>query len=179
MMPWPSGSVLALRYTEFNMTELSVPLWAGPNPTARGTCGKPRPGVEGHYYFVDRRKDAIRRRGENISTFEVEAELLAHPQVQKAAVVAVPGDGGEDEVLAVLVTDNGITLDIQALTDFLAPRLAYFMVPRYFRFLSELPKTPTQKTEKHVLRNVSITADTIDREAQEIVLKKEKLDSRQ
>ena len=224
-------------HTEFNMTELSVPLWGGPNPVARGTCGKPRPGVqlklvnssgkevavgttgellvqvenpfdishgylndaeataqswregwfhtgdlfyrddENNYYFVDRAKDALRRRGENISSFEVEEELLSHPLVDEAAIVAVPGDGGEDEILAVIVTGRKKP-DIKELTEFLAKRMAYFMVPRYFRFINAMPMTPTQKIEKYVLRNAGITADTVDREALGIKLKADKLEQR-
>jgi len=118
---------------------------------------------EDNYFFVDRAKDALRRKGENISSFEVEAELLAHPGIREAAVVAVPGDGGEDEALAVLVAD-GVKGDLQGLVDFLGRRLAHFMVPRYFRFVESLPKTPTQKTEKHRLREEGITGDTLDRE---------------
>lgn len=225
-------------HTEFNMTELSVPTWGGPNPTARGTCGTPRPGVElklinkngeevpngepgellvhvenpytishgylnnpqataatwqngwfhtadlftrddnNNYYFVDRAKDAIRRKGENISSFEVEEELLAFPSVAEAAVVAVAGDGGEDEVLAVLVTRPDETIDIRKLTDFLTKRLAHFMVPRYFRLTDSLPKTPTQKIEKHILRTEGITADTMDRLEMGFKLQAEKLGKR-
>jgi len=225
-------------YTEFNMTELSVPMWGGPNPTARGTCGTPRPGVvlklindngkevpngepgellvhvedpytishgylnnpqataatwqdgwfhtgdlftrddNDNYYFVDRAKDAIRRKGENISSFEVEEELLSFPSVAEAAVVAVAGDGDEDEVLAVLVARPEEAIDIRELTDFLSKRLAHFMVPRYFRLTGSLPKTPTQKIEKHILRNEGITANTLDRVEMGIELKAEKLGKR-
>ena len=210
-------------FTEFNMTELSVPLWAGPNPAARGSCGQPRPGVElrlvdafdnevaagavgellirsdqpwtmshgylndavatahswrngwfhtgdlfrydsqQNYFFVDRVKDMMRRRGENISSFEVEAELLCFPGVKAAAAVAVPGDGGEDEVLAVLAPQTGVVLDPPALIAFLQPRMAAFMIPRYVRIVEELPLTPSQKIEKHVLRAQGITDDTWDR----------------
>lgn len=212
-------------YTEFNMTELSVPLWCGPNVPLRGTCGQPRAGVElrlvdaqgrdvvtgeigellvrtpdpfeqshgylndaeatarafrngwfhtgdlfrrdahDNWFFMDRVKDMIRRRGENISSFEVEAELLQFPGVKAAAAVAVPGDGGEDEVLAVLSPQDGVTLQPDALLRFLQPRLANFMIPRYVRIMTELPLTPTQKIEKHLLRSAGLTPDTWDREA--------------
>ena len=225
-------------HTEFNMTELSVPLWGGPNPTARGTCGTPRQGVElklvdargnevapgeigellvhsddpwsishgylnnpqastealrdgwfytgdlftrdknDNYFFVDRAKDAIRRRGENISSFEVEEELLSHVAIKEAAVVGVAGDGGEEEILAILVSKDNCPVDIPALTEFLSKRLAHFMVPRYFRFTEELPRTPTQKVEKHVLRSIGLTADTQDREALGILLTADKLGKR-
>jgi crotonobetaine/carnitine-CoA ligase len=225
-------------YTEFNMTELSVPLWCGPNVPLRGTCGKPRAGVElrlvdaqGHevgvgdvgellvrtpdpyeqshgylndpeatartfrdgwfhtgdlftrdaednWFFRDRVKDMIRRRGENISSFEVEAELLQFPGVQSAAAVAVPGDGGEDEVLAVLAPQPGASIDPVALIHFLQPRLANFMIPRYVRVMPALPLTPTQKVEKHVLRSAGLTPDTWDRETAGIRLQRQDLADR-
>jgi len=122
----------------------------------------------GEYYFVDRLKDAIRRRGENISSFEVERELLAYPGVHDAAAVAVPGDHGEDEVMAV-VSPAGIVPE--ALVRFLVPRLPHFMVPRYVRVLPDLPKTPTNKVRKVDFRSQGVTPDTWDREAAGIVLK--------
>src|SRR5690606_10206983 len=91
--------------------------------------------ADDNYFFVDRARDCIRRRGENISSFEVEEELLAHPRIKEAAVVAVPGDGGESEILAVLVTHDSKAPDLPAFTAFLKQRLAHFMVPRYFRIV--------------------------------------------
>ena len=120
--------------------------------------------ADGNYFFVDRMKDAIRRRGENISSFEVEVEIVAHPKVRECAVVAVPNETAEDDVLAVVATVPGETLDPLELLDFLRPRLAHFMLPRYVRVLADLPRTPTQKVEKHVLRSAGVTADTWDRE---------------
>jgi crotonobetaine/carnitine-CoA ligase len=222
-------------YTAWNMTETSSPLFAGPNPGAPGTCGKPRAGVavrivdendcelpagetgelivraempfamshgylndsvatakawrngwfhtgdafrrdeDGYFYFVDRIKDAIRRRGENISSFEVEKEVLAHPAVRDAAVVAVPSEHGEDEVLACVCAVPGAAIDFAALVDFLRPRLARFMVPRYFRLLDDLPRTPTNKVQKHLLRAEGLADGTWDREAAGVVLEKERL----
>lgn len=121
-----------------------------------------RKDAEGNYWFVDRAKDAIRRRGENISSFEVEAEIIAHPAVLECAVVGVPADGGEEDVLAVVVPKPGETLDPAELLRFLSDRLAYFMIPRYVRQVDALPKTPTAKIEKHVLRSASVTEDTWD-----------------
>lgn len=121
---------------------------------------------EGNYYFVDRMKDTIRRRGENISSFEVEAELLAHPAIQEAAVVSAPSEFGEDEVLAVVTLRPGRQLTPLELIQFLVPRMPYFMVPRFVRFVDELPKTPTLKIEKHVLRQLGTSAPGVwDREA--------------
>ena len=131
--------------------------------------------AEGNYFFVDRIKDAIRRRGENISSFEVESEICAHPDVQEAAVVAVASEFGEDDVLAVVAPIPGRQIDPGALIEFLRPRLAHFMVPRYLRSVVELPKTPTQKVQKHLLRGEGLTADTWDREKAGIKLKRERL----
>jgi crotonobetaine/carnitine-CoA ligase len=131
---------------------------------------------DGDYVFVDRLKDAIRRRGENISSAEVEAELLAYPGVREAAAVAVPGDGGEDEVMAVLALAPGSpALDRGELTAFLARRMAYFMVPRYVRIMPELPKTPTAKVQKALLRRDGVTTDTWDREAAGLRVERERL----
>src|SRR5690606_30610573 len=79
--------------------------------------------ADDHYFFVDRLKDVLRRRGENISSFEVESALLAHPTVREAAVVPVPGEGSEDEVLAVVVPVPGATVEPAALIDYLRDKL--------------------------------------------------------
>jgi crotonobetaine/carnitine-CoA ligase len=134
-----------------------------------------RADADGNFFFVDRVKDAIRRRGENISSFEVEAEVLAHPGVLEAAAVAVPSEHGEDEVLAVVVAGPSAALDPQELIHFLIQRLPGFMVPRYIRMVDALPKTPTSKVEKHRLRGEGVTADTWDREAAGLRLKRERL----
>lgn len=225
-------------HTHFNMTEISMPIVSGPNPTALGSAGKPRAGVEvrivdendcevdvgavgelvvrtdcpwamnhgyagdpaataaawrngwfhtgdgfrrdgdGNYYFVDRLKDAIRRRGENISSFEVESEVLAHPSVREAAAVAIKSEIAEDEVLAVLALKEGAALDPAELIEFLRPRMAHFMIPRYIRIVEALPRTPTAKIEKVRLREMGITADTWDREAAGILVKREKIGAR-
>ena len=130
---------------------------------------------EGYFYFVDRVKDAIRRRGENISSFEVESEVMAHPDVREAAVIGVPSEYSEDEVMAVIAPVPGATIDNVQLTEFLTARLPYFMVPRYIRVMDELPKTPTAKVMKAELRTAGITADSWDREASGLKLRKEKL----
>ncbi|WP_442581008.1 AMP-binding protein [Mesorhizobium sp. ASY16-5R] len=222
-------------HTHFNMTEISMPVVSEPNPTALGSAGKPRPGVEvrlidendcevpvgtvgemavrtdcpwamnhgyagdpeataaawrngwfhtgdgfrkdeaGNFYFVDRLKDAIRRRGENISSFEVESEVLEHPAVREAAAVAVKSDVAEDEVMAVVALKEGVAFDPVDLIEFLRPRVAHFMIPRYVRVVEGLPRTPTAKIEKVKLREVGITDDTWDREAAGIKIKREKV----
>ena len=224
-------------YTIFNMTEVSTPIVSAPNPTKRGACGKPRPGVElrlvdendcevpegvvgemivrtdrpwamnsgyhgnpeatakawrngwfhtgdafvrdaeGDFHFVDRIKDAIRRRGENISSFEVEADVVAHADVRECAAIGVPSEVGEDEVMVVVAPVEGREIDPAGLIAFLEGRMAYFMVPRYVRVLPELPKTPSNKVMKAELRGEGITPDTWDREAAGIRLKSERFDA--
>ncbi len=120
---------------------------------------------EGWYYFVDRKKDAIRRRGENISSFEVERMVLSHPGVLECAAVAVPSDLGEDEVMLCAVPRPGTTLEALDLVTHCEERMAKFMVPRYVRILERLPKTPTERVQKYLLRAAGVTADTFDRES--------------
>jgi crotonobetaine/carnitine-CoA ligase len=133
-----------------------------------------RKDAEGYYYFVDRIKDAIRRRGENISSFEVEADVLAHPAVREVAAIGVPNEMSEEDVLVVVAPVDGHLIDPAALLDFLRPRMAHFMIPRYVRVLPELPKTATSKVMKHELRQQGVTADTWDREAAGIRVKSDR-----
>ncbi len=129
--------------------------------------------AEGDFYFVDRMKDAIRRRGENISSFEVESQIIAHPAVREAAVIGVPSAYSEDEVMVVVAPVDGRAVDFAELLEFAAARMPYFMVPRYFRTVPELPKTPTAKVQKAKLREEGVTSDTWDREAAGLYLKRE------
>ncbi len=132
---------------------------------------------EGFFYFVDRMKDAIRRRGENISSFEVEAEVVAYPTVREAAAYAVPSNVGEDEVMVSVAPIEGESIDPKALIEFLGERMAYFMVPRYLRIVDELPKTPSSKVMKHILRNEAVTDDTWDREEHNIKFRRDTLNT--
>ena len=132
----------------------------------------------GNFFFVDRMKDAIRRRGENISSFEVEKEIVAHEDVRDAAVVAVPSEFGEDEVMVVMSPVPGRSIDLPGLVEFLRPRLAHFMVPRYFRIVADLPRTPTEKVQKHLLRAEGITPDTWDREKAGIQVRSDRFNAR-
>jgi carnitine-CoA ligase len=111
---------------------------------------------EGFYYYVDRKKDIIRRRGENISSVEVERTLRSHPAVADAAAVAVPGElPGDEEAQAFVVIRAGETVAARELWDWVEERLASFKVPRYIQFVDELPKTSTQKVEKRRLRELA------------------------
>lgn len=118
----------------------------------------------GHYFFVDRKKDALRRRGENISSYEVESVINAHPAVLESAAVAIKSEIGEDEVMVCVTLKPGAALTPAALIDHCQTRMAYFMVPRYVRILTSLPKTPTEKIQKAELRKQGLAPDTWDRE---------------
>jgi crotonobetaine/carnitine-CoA ligase len=126
----------------------------------------------GTYRFVDRLKDAIRRRGENVSSFEVEQVLLTHPAIGTCAVFPVRSDLAEDEVMTAIVRKEGQTLDPVALVRFCAELLPYFAVPRYVVFDTELPATENGKIQKFRLIARGVTAETWDREAAGIVLKR-------
>lgn len=121
---------------------------------------------EGNHYFVDRIKDAIRRRGENISSIEVENEIVAHPAVLECAVYPVPSEHTEDEVMAAVVVKPGAALDAAALLAWLGPRLSDFALPRYIDLVEDLPKTQTGKIQKFPLRERGVGATTWDRLAQ-------------
>lgn len=129
---------------------------------------------DGYFYFVDRVKDAIRRRGENISSFEVEADVCSHPAVREAAAVAVPSEFSEDEVMVIVAPVPGQKLEARQLAEFLIDTMPYFMVPRYIRILDELPKTPSAKVMKTDLRKEGVTPDTWDREAAGLRVRREK-----
>src|SRR5690606_20156094 len=123
---------------------------------------------EGYLYFMDRVKDYIRRRGENVSSMEVEQTIMRHPDVLEAAAGGVPaseGAGAEDEILACIVPRDGRTIDAAALLAWCDERMPYFAVPRYVRIVDHLPKTPTERVRKVELREAGITPDTFDREA--------------
>jgi crotonobetaine/carnitine-CoA ligase len=107
---------------------------------------------DGYLYFVDRKKDIIRRKGENISATEVESVLLAHRKISEAAVIAVPSELGEDEVLAVIVLGENQSMTPEEVIEWCQGRLANFKVPRYVQFRSSLPKTPTERVAKYILK---------------------------
>lgn len=118
---------------------------------------------DGWFYFVDRFKDALRRRGENISSYEIETSILSHPAVVETAVIAVPAstEAGEDEVMAYVIAQGEVTP--AELWEHCDGRIPSFAVPRYLRFVDELPKTPSQRVQKARLRELGVTDDTHDR----------------
>jgi crotonobetaine/carnitine-CoA ligase len=121
--------------------------------------------ADGYFFFADRKKDALRRRGENISSYEVEMVVNSHPAILESAAVAAKSPIGDDEVMVCLVLKPGLALIPSDLLAFCEDRMAYFMVPRYVRFMDALPKTATQRVEKYRLREEGVTPDTWDRES--------------
>jgi carnitine-CoA ligase len=133
----------------YNMPEATVAafrnLWFHTGDNARSD-------PDGYLYFVDRKKDSIRRRGENVSSSEVETVLNRHPAVLESAAIAVPSDLGEDEVKAVVVLREGGRASPDELWAFCEEHMPRFWVPRYLEFRSSMPKTPSQKIQKYLLR---------------------------
>ena len=121
---------------------------------------------DGYIFFMDRVKDYIRRRGENISSFEVENMVSSHPGINEAAAIAVKVDEegrySEDEVMIVVVKEKGENLDPKEIIEFLKPIMPKFMIPRFIKFRDSLPKTPTNRVQKAKLREEGVTADTWD-----------------
>ncbi|HEV3105543.1 MAG TPA: ATP-dependent acyl-CoA ligase [Trinickia sp.] len=128
--------------------------------------------VDGYYRFVDRLKDAIRRCGENISSYEVEQVILSHPAVETVAVFAVKSALAEDEVMAAIVLREGKAIEPLDLIRYCEPRLPYFAVPRYLEFAQDLPKTENGKIQKYKLREMGVTATTWDLDASGYRLKR-------
>jgi carnitine-CoA ligase len=128
--------------------------------------------AKGYLYFVGRDSESMRRRGENVSTYEVEIEIMKHPAVEEAAVYGVPSELGEEDIMASLVLVPGQTVTPAELIAFLSDKLAYFAVPRYWRFMAELPKTGTHRVIKSELQKDGVTPDTFDADQAGLMPKK-------
>jgi crotonobetaine/carnitine-CoA ligase len=120
---------------------------------------------DGFLYFVDRKKDSMRRRGENISSFEMEKTLYAHPAIRDVAVHAVPSPVGEDDVKVTAVLQDDADVTEESLCRWVAERVPYFAIPRYVEFRADLPRNPVGRVLKYELREEGVTPDTWDREA--------------
>jgi crotonobetaine/carnitine-CoA ligase len=123
-----------------------------------------RKDADGYLYFIDRKKDSLRRRGENISSFEVERAINTHPKVLESAAVAVKAEMPEDEVKICVVLKPGESLTPEELIEYANERMPYFAVPRFVEFMDSLPKTPTERVQKYLLKQAGVTANTWDRE---------------
>jgi carnitine-CoA ligase len=122
--------------------------------------------------YVDRVKDSLRRRGENVSSVEVEAVVMQHPAVAEAAAVGVPSELGEDDILLVVTLRPGATLDCAELLDFCAARMPYFCVPRFVEAVEELPKNVIGRVRKDVLRGRGLNAAAWDREKEGYIVRR-------
>ena len=130
---------------------------------------------DGYVWFTDRLKDSIRRRGENISAYEVEEAIRSHNEVEDVAVYPVKAESSEDEVAVSVILKPGATLNEEGLVRHCNRNLAYFMVPRYVSIVTEFPRTPNSKIEKHKLRSGAEADLTVlwDRELAGIVVTRE------
>ncbi len=144
----------------YDMTEATAESWRGGwfHTGDRGVVD-----ADGYLTFIDRVKDCVRRRGENISSYEVEQSIARHPAVLEAAVVGVPSELSEEEVLACVVLKPGRTLEAAELIDHCNSRMARFAVPRYIRWMDELPRNASERVQKFQLRSEGLTPDTWDR----------------
>jgi crotonobetaine/carnitine-CoA ligase len=120
---------------------------------------------DGFFFFVDRKKDYLRYRGENISSFEVEQAIRNHPEVSEVAVHAVPSEFSEDDVKVTAVRTPESKLQESDLFSWMIDYVPYFALPRYIEFRESLPKTPTERIQKYQLRDEGVTATTWDRVA--------------
>lgn len=128
---------------------------------------------DGYFYFADRKKDVIRRRGENVSSSEVEHVINAHPKVLESAVIGVSSDLHDEDIKAYVILKPNETLDPIEIIKWCKERLAYFKVPRYIEFRNEFPKTPTHRVEKYKLKQekIDVTKDCFDLEKTDFKLR--------
>jgi crotonobetaine/carnitine-CoA ligase len=168
----PHGSMGEIVVRPDNPYAVPLGYWEDPGATAStwrnlwfhtGDFG--RRDEAGWFYFLDRKKDAIRRRGENISAVEIEGVVNQSPQVAASAAYGVPSDVGEEDVMLAVELAPGVgRLDHQALLNLCAKDLPRFAVPRYCRIVAALPRTESEKIQKADLRREGVTADTWDAE---------------
>lgn len=125
---------------------------------------------KGYLHFVDRKKDCMRRGGENVSSHEVEVVFAAHPDVVEAAAFGVPSELSEEEIMVALILREDASGDTRSICEWAASRMPYFAVPRYIRIVNDLPRSPTGKVLKFELRDQGIVADTWDRLATDLVI---------
>lgn len=149
--------------------------WNKPDDTAEAMRGGwhhtgdlARRDREGYFTFVDRKKDALRRRGENVSSVQLEQAIVSHPKVAEAAIVAVPSAMTEDDIKVCIVPSG--ELDARELFVFFKEKLPYFAIPRYVQVMDALPKTATMRVQKHILRATGVTSSTWDLEALGLVV---------
>jgi crotonobetaine/carnitine-CoA ligase len=178
--PVPEGQVGEILFRPREANIMFEGYWGRPEETLKawrnlwmhtGDLGRLE---NGYLYFADRAKDYLRSRGENISSFELERCFIAHPDIVEVATHAVGQQDAEDEIKVTMVLREDATLTYEALCQWAIERLPHFAVPRYFEFRAELVKNPTGKVLKYRLREQGITADTWDRVAAGIEVRRRK-----
>lgn len=131
--------------------------------------------ADGYLYFVDRKKDYLRSRGENISSYEVESALLRHADVSEVAFHTVPCPvSGEEAIKATVVPETGSAINERDLFDWAMANLPYFAVPRFIELRGELPKNPIGRVQKHELRGDGVTERTWDCEAEGLAIRRQR-----
>ena len=128
------------------------------------TGDRARMDADGFLFFLDRMKDSIRRRGENVSTWEIESTINTHPALLESAAYGVPSELSESDVMVAVVLRPGESLAPEALLDFCQGKMTHFAIPRYVRFMEALPKNHAERIQKFELRDEGVTPDTWDRE---------------
>jgi crotonobetaine/carnitine-CoA ligase len=173
-MEVPVGAVGELVVRTDRPWRLMAGYWGRPEATSHAwrnlwlhTGDAFRRDEHGNYFYVDRMKDAIRRRGENISSFEVEREVLTHDDVAECAAIGVPAPGRDEEIKVFVVRKPDTSSTLQDIADFVAARAPRFMIPRYYELVDDLPRTPTGKIRKTVLRELAPTDALLDTAAME------------
>jgi crotonobetaine/carnitine-CoA ligase len=163
------GNVVARALQPHGMLEL---YWRNPVATIEAnrngwfhTGDVGRIDLDGNFYFLDRKKDVVRRRGETVASYEIEQVLMLHPDIEDAAVVGVPSDLGEEEVKAFVVMRAGAEIDPTAVIRHCEAKMPYFAVPRFLEVAAELPRSPVGRVLKFKLREAGNGPATWDREA--------------
>lgn len=158
-LPVPTGEIGELVLRPRNPNTMMAGYWNKPEATLAAwrnlwfhTGDRMRADEDGFLYYIGRLKDSIRRRGENVSAWEVELAMGRHPDVLEAAAIGVPSDLGEEDVAALVVPREGHAIDPADLHGFLRGDLPRFAVPRYIEVVDELPKTPTERVNKDLVR---------------------------
>ncbi|WP_165964108.1 AMP-binding protein [Actinomadura sp. KC216] len=167
--PVPAGEVGELVYRPEEPFAMMQGYWTKPEATVEAwrnlwfhTGDLAREHPDGTLEYVGRKKDSIRRRGENVSAWEVEEAVAAHPRVREVAAIGVPSEVGEEDVAVLVVTIPGDPLDPAELVEFVSRDLPRYAVPRYVEFVDGLPKTASERIEKAKVRERGITAAAWD-----------------
>lgn len=167
------GEIGELVYRPLDHNAMMQGYWNKPEATAEAcrnlwfhTGDLVRADATGMFEYIGRKKDSIRRRGENVSAWEVEQAVSAHPSILEVAAIGVPSDVGEEDVAVLVVPVPGAQIDPTELVEFVSADLPRFAVPRYVEVVDGLPKTPSERIEKSKVRERGVTSAAWDREPQ-------------